>query len=351
MIVVHEYGHFIQARRLGIRVERFSLGFGPKLFGWKKGGTEYTLCLFAFGGFVKMSGDSWEECKGKPDEFLSRPPLDRLKVIFAGPFLNYVLGFLCFWVVNVIGYPNLTTNVGELIAGYPAATSGLAKGDLIASVDGKKVTYWPELTKIVHSKKTPNLSVEVLRDGKRVNLTVGLRQETAKNIFGSEEKISLMGIRPSGDVVLVRYNIFQGFIFAGKMLWEMTVITLIAIGKLLTGSAAVRESITGPLGMFFITSEAIRIGVSAVFHLMAILSASLALFNLLPFPVLDGGHILFLAIEKLRGKPLSQKCEDAINQSAVALLIGFAVWVFFNDIVRYGFWDKLLGILNKIRWR
>lgn len=347
MILVHEFGHFVQARRLGIRVEKFSLGFGPKLLNFKKGDTEYILCLFAFGGYVKLAGDSWDECVGRRYEFLSRNPAQRAKVIFAGPALNYMLAFLCFWLVNIVGYPNLTTKIGEVMANYPAFTSGVLKDDVIVSIDGKDVQYWPQLQEIIHNKKTRNVELEILREDKLIKLSVGLRQETVKNILGIEQKINLMGIRPKGEAVLVRHNVFSAFALAARNLWNLTQLTILAFWRMFTGGLSFRESVTGPLGMFYITSEAVRIGFSAVLHLVAVLSASLSIFNLLPFPVLDGGHLFFLGLEKLRGRHLNQKVEEKIAQVGMICIISLAVFVFLNDWVKFGVWQKLLEVFGK----
>jgi len=350
MILVHEFGHFMQARALGIRVEKFSLGFGPKLFSFKRGFTEWSICLFAFGGYVKLSGDNREEYKGKDYEFLTHSPFERARVIFAGPFLNYALAFLCFWLVNIVGYPNLTTRVGEVMAGYPAEKSGILKGDLIINVDGKEIKYWQELQEIVYKKNTPKIDLTILRGKEKISLSVGLRQEVVTNILGAKQRVSRMGIRALGETVLVKHNIYEALWFAGKRIWDLTAITYMAIGRMLTGGLSVRESVTGPLGMFYVTSSAVSLGVSAVLHFMAILSASLAIFNLLPFPVLDGGHIFFLFLEKLRGRHLTQRVEEMINQTAVTVLIGLAILVFLNDLSRFGIWDKIFEAVSKIKW-
>lgn len=350
MIIVHEFGHFIQARRLGIRVERFSLGFGPRILSYKRGFTEYVLCALPFGGYIKLAGDSWDGCLGERYEFLSRSPFERAKVIFAGPALNYILAFLCFWLVNLIGYPNITTKVGELMAGYPAQTCGIAKGDLITAIDGKSVKYWSELQEIIREHKTPQVELEILRDNKKIRLSAGLRQKMVKNLLGKEQKINLMGIRPSGEGVLARHNIFEGFVLAARDLFRLTALTLEALARMLTGGLSVKENVTGPLGMFFITSSALRLGFSAVLHLVAALSASLGIFNLLPLPVLDGGHIFFLGVEKLRGRHLRQKTEEKISQIGIAFIITLAVFVFLNDLERFGILEKMFAALGKIKW-
>lgn len=349
MILVHEYGHFAQARRLGIRVEKFSLGFGPKLLNYKRGDTEYTLCLFAFGGYVKLAGDSWEDRKGESYEFLGRKPLERAKVIFAGPALNYLLAFVCFWLVNLTGYPNLTAKVGEVMTGYPAESAGILKDDLIISIEGKNVKYWNQMQEIIYKNKASSVELELFRNNEKVKLVVKLRQETVKNILGNKQRISLLGVRPKGETVIVRHNVWEGFVLAGENLWNLTTLTLSAFGKILTGGLSFKENVTGPLGMFYVTDQAVKIGFNAVLHLMAVLSASLCIFNLLPFPVLDGGHLFFLGLEKLRGRHLSQKVEEKISQVGFGLIISLAAFVFLNDLVKFGLWQKVVDMVNKFR--
>src|SRR3989338_854881 len=349
MILVHEFGHFAQARRLGIRVERFSLGFCPKLLSYKKDWTEYVICALPFGGYVKLAGDNWADCKGERYEFLGRRPFERAKVIFAGPALNYILAFICFWLVNLIGYPNITAKVGELMAGYTAEASGIAKGDLITAVDGKSVQYWPELQEIIRGHKAPQVELEILRDSRKIIISVGLRQEAVKNLLGKEQKINLISIKQHGEVVLAKHNVFEGFILAGRDLFRLTALTLEALARMVSGGLSVRENVTGPLGMFFITSGALRLGLSAVLHLVAVLSASLGIFNLLPLPVLDGGHIFFLGLEKLRGRHLNQKTEEKITQLGFGFITILAFFVFWNDLVRFGILKKALEALGKVK--
>ncbi|HAH20040.1 MAG: RIP metalloprotease RseP [Omnitrophica WOR_2 bacterium GWF2_43_52] len=349
MIVVHEFGHFIVARKLGIRVENFSMGFGPKLLKYKKGFTEYSLCLIPFGGYVKLSGDSWEECKSQSHEFLSRKPIERAGVIFAGPLLNYLLAFVCFWLVHSIGYPQLTTKVGDTIPELPARSAGIVKEDVIISVDGKPVRYFSELQNIIYTKRASEVELEILRNNEKIRLPVGLQSKVKKNILGVERRINVIGVIPIGEAVFVKQNFFGAFEYAGKSLWELTSITVQALFRLFTGSMPLRESVTGPLGMFYITSEAVKMGINAVLHLMAVLSVSLCIFNLLPFPVLDGGHLFFLGLEKLRGRHLNQKIEEKIHRVGFSLIICLAVFVFLNDVINFGVWEKITRILSKLK--
>jgi len=347
LIMVHESGHFAAARRVGVKVERFSFGFGPKLFSFKKGGTEYMVSLIPLGGYVKLAGDEPSEVKGKPWEFLSRSVSDRFKIIFAGPLLNYVLAFLIFSVVFMFGSPTLTTEVGALLKGYPASMSGLAVGDIIRAVDGKKVEYWEDMTEMIRKKTDGPVTLSVERAGLAFDLGIKPTVRQAKDLFGKEVRIALVGIAPSEKITKVKYGVIESFGMGFKKLTQLTYITYKAIWSILIGRVSVKESMTGPIGIFMITGKAAELGFIYIFHLMGVLSASLAIFNLLPFPVLDGGHIIFLALEKVRGKPLSVKTQETITNIGVSALVLLTIFIFYNDMLKFGVFSKVAGLFKK----
>lgn len=345
LILVHEFGHFIVARKLGIKVERFSLGFGPKIFSIKGKETEYCVSLLPLGGYIKMAGESPDEkLSGKPHEFLSRKPGERFWVLFAGPFLNYVLAFLIFCFVFMMGSPTLTSKVGEVLKDYPAYDAGIKKGDRIVAIDGKDVKYWEDITQIIHKKLEGDIILTIEGRHRRFGVTIKPEVKITKNILGQEIKIAMIGIAPSDEIISVKYPPFKAIALGGKKLWSFTSLTYKAIYRMLTGGLAVRESLTGPVGIFFITREATKLGFVYLLQIMALISASLAIFNFLPIPVLDGGHVIFLAIEKIRGKPLSPKVQERIVQIFVYLLIALAIFIIYNDLVRFGVFQKITGI-------
>ncbi len=347
LIIVHEFGHFIIAKKTGVKVEQFSLGFGPVLFKKKKKGTQYSLSLFPLGGFVKMAGDNLEEFKGEPDEYLSQSPGKRFWIIFFGPLLNYILGVLFLSVIFFTGYPSLTTKVGGLLDGFGAQESGIAIGDKIVSIDGEGVEYWEELQKIVSSKKDKgSVDISLLRNGKIMEFSVRIKEKEIELQSGSKKSFGLLGITPSEEIVTVKYGMLKALGMGLLRAKDITLVTYKALGSMITGRISMRDSMTGPLGIFFITSKAARLGVIAVMQLMAILSLSLAIFNLLPFPILDGGHIALLAFEKIRGRPLGAKTERIINKVGVSFIIFIGVFVTYNDIVR-NFGDKITKLFAR----
>lgn len=347
LIIIHEVGHFLLAKRMGVRVEKFSLGFGPQLLKKKRNDTEYAISAIPLGGFVKMAGDNLEEYKGNPDEYFSKTPGERFKIIFFGPLLNYILGFLFFWLIFFVGYPTLTTKVGGLINGYGAKKAGIQVGDKIIAVDGRKVNYWEDLQKIIQAKKeAATVQLSIIRDNKEERLEVSIKEKQLDDPLGQKRNVGLLGITPFGEVVKVRHGFLQSFILGINQTLDLTVMTYKGLWRMITGKLSIRESVTGPLGIFYITSKAASLGVIAVLHLVAVLSVSLAIFNLLPLPVLDGGHILLLAIEKIRGRTLSRKSERIITQAGLAFILFLAIFVTYNDILRL-FGDKISKFFTK----
>lgn len=336
LILAHEFGHFLAARRAGVRVERFSIGFGPRLFRRKKGDTEYCLSLIPLGGFVKLAGDSLEEYKGRSYEYFSKAPGRRFQIIFAGPLFNYILGFICFWVIFFSGYPTLTTKVGGLLEGFGAKAAGLRAGDKITAIDGRKVASWEELQALILDRRPQEVvRLSVLRGERNLELNVPLKEKSLDDTLGGRQKAGLLGITPNlEDTVYVRYGFFKSFLLGLNKTWVLTRLTYQGLWRMLSGKIAVRDSAAGPLGIFFITSRVARQGFTALLNFMGIISVSLALFNLLPLPVLDGGHILFLAIEKIRGKALSIKTERIITQIGLTIIISLFLFVTYNDLMR-----------------
>jgi len=347
LILVHEFGHFIIAKRMGVKVEQFSLGFGPVLFKKKKRSTEYSISLFPLGGFVKLAGDNLEEYTGKPDEYFSQKPGRRFWIIFFGPLLNYLLGILFFWLICFIGYPTLTTKVGGVIEGFGAQEAGIKAEDKIIAIDGKKVEYWEELQRVIYSKSSKEqVEVSLLREGKPLTLPVRIKEKNIEDQIGQKRKLGLLGITPFDEVIKVRHGFFASLILSFNKTKDLTLMTYRALGFMITGRLSMRESMTGPLGIFFITSKAASLGFIAVLHLMAVLSLSLAIFNLLPLPILDGGHIAFLGLEKIRGRPLGLKMDRIINKFGVVFIMFIAVFVTYNDIIK-NFGEKITKFFVK----
>ncbi|MDD4909804.1 MAG: RIP metalloprotease RseP [Candidatus Omnitrophica bacterium] len=346
LVIIHEFGHFIMARKSGVKVEEFSVGFGKKLFSLKKKETEYSLRLVPLGGFVRLAGDDPEQCKGADYEFLSKGVLTRAKIIFMGPLLNYILALVLFWAIFIIGYPTLTSKVGGFLDGFPAAASGIEKGDVITAIDGFTVANWEDMQSIIRKAKSDHINVTLERGGEPLTKKVVLKKETVEDLTGRKREIRLMGILPSEDIVYVKSGFLGSFLRAAETLLALTSMTYQALWRMITGGLSVRESVTGPLGMFYITSKAASAGISALLHVMAVISMSLGIFNLLPFPVLDGGHITLLLVEKIKGSRISSKVNKMINDIGFTLIISLAILVFINDIIKFQVAEKLGGFFK-----
>ncbi len=347
LVIVHEFGHFIMARRIGVRVECFSLGFGPKVLGVKKGDTEYIISLVPLGGYVKLAGDDpTQQRSGARHEFLSRGVGERAAILAAGPMVNYALAFILFFFIYMAGNPTLTTEVGGLLSDYPAKSSGLLNGDTIISADGKPVKYWEELTEIIHKKTDGDIGLVVKRGDRIFDIAIRPKVKSQKDIFGNEIKIALIGIMPSEKIEKVKYGAPEASVRAFRKITQLTAVTYKAIWSIITRKLSIKDSMTGPLGIFVITGKAAHMGLIYILHFMAVLSTSLAIFNLIPMPVLDGGHMMFLALEKIMGRPLKPRTQEAITNFSVALLVMLTLYICYIDIVRFNLADKAIRLFR-----
>ncbi|MBF0331082.1 MAG: site-2 protease family protein [Candidatus Omnitrophica bacterium] len=353
LIVVHEAGHFLMARKLGVRVEEFAFGFGPKLCGWKKGDTDYRICAIPLGGYVKMAGDERTNCKGAPDEYFSKSMGQRALIILMGPVVNYLLAYLCFVVVFWIGAVDLDASskalpakVGKVMAASAAQQAGFAANDVLISIDGVKILNWAEMQDRVMASQGKTLDVEVSRGQAVVALKVTPRLEKTKDIFGREHSVARIGIQPTGldkpeKLVIKKYGFFESFIKGAEELSTITVKTYVSLWEIVTGQRSAKDGVTGLVGIFFIVKFAAGVGFSFLLHIVGIISASLALFNVLPLIPLDGGHLALIGLEKLRGRALSVKTEDIVMKFGFGLIIALAIFVFYVDFERIGLIDKV----------
>ncbi len=352
LIVVHEFGHFIAAKRAGVKVEIFSLGFGRKLWGRKAGDTEYTVRALPFGGYVKMAGDNPQDAQGASGEYLSASAGKRFRIIFFGPMFNYILGIFLFWIVFMAGYPRLMTTVGAVMDGMGAQESGILAGDRITAVEGSPVVYWEDLQReIGRRKERETLNVSVERAGSVLEFDIRIKNKDVVSPTGRKKRVGLLGITPKGDTIIVKAGPVRALGLSVAKTYELTVLTYESLWSIFTGRIAVRDSVTGPLGMLMITSEMSKLGLAAVLSFIALLSVSLGIFNLLPFPALDGGHLALLVLEKIRGRPLSRRSDEIFNRVGFGFIILLAALVFANDLVKFGFLQKAGDILGRILTR
>jgi len=336
LIVMHEFGHFFAALRNGVTVEKFSIGFGPMLLRKKVKGIVFTISLIPFGGYVKLSGDSREESKGNPDEFLSKKIWQRALIVFAGPLLNFLFALVLFWFIFAVGFPMQKAIVGEVLKGYPAESAGIQAGDVIIKINDTAVTYWNELTSAIHAiKPETTVRVTLRRNNLEQVLQIPTRTTSVDTVF-QKKKVGIIGVSPSGEYDFIKYKPFMAVVKGTQHTFMISYLTLKGFAQLITGKASLKESVTGPIGIYYITAQAAKAGFVALMNFLAVLSLSLAIFNLVPFPVLDGGHLFFLLVERFRGRPLSEKLEQRITQFGFSVLIVLVVFILYNDILRFG---------------
>ncbi len=337
LILIHEAGHLFAAKKAGIAVEVFSLGMGKRLFGIRIKETDYRVSLIPFGGYCKMAGDDPGEVQGKPDEIGSKPVGHRFWVMAAGSITNYVFACLLFSIIFMIGVPTLSSTVGRVLDGYPAEKAGIRQGDEIVAINGLKTTDWEDILGAIKkgSVEGASLRIDIRRGNRSMSLTVEPDISQVTNVFGQTIFRPMIGIGPANKVLNVSYGPLEAVYQGGKKLLQITGMTYRMMWLLITGGIPVKGSLSGPIGIAFFIKQAASMGIVPLLVIMAHISMALAIFNLLPFPVLDGGHIVFLFIEKLRRRPLGARTQDIITNVAFVLLISFAVFVSWQDVMRF----------------
>lgn len=344
LIMIHEYGHFLACRLSKVRVEKFSIGFGPEILSFKTKATNYVISLLPLGGFVKPAGESLSELEGQkpePGDYLAAPLASRIFIVVAGVLMNYFLAFVLFVGIFLSGRPIPGTTIGGLIENYPAISSGLAAGDKILKVDEVEVKTWTDLIRQLSESPSGELTLLADRAGQTIEVKITPKVEIIKNPFGQDETVRRIGIKPNPQAnVYERY----GFFGAVKKSWQtcvgMTVMTHQAIFHLILGKLSL-ESISGPVGIISMTGDAARLGLPYLIQLMATLSISLAVINLLPIPALDGGHLLFLLIEGVRKKPVSLKTQEIATQIGFMLLLALMVFIIYNDFANMHLFNRI----------
>jgi len=413
LVFVHEFGHFIMAKRAGVRVEKFSLGMGPKIFGFKKGDTEYVLSALPLGGYVKMAGENPdEEPTGAADEFQSKTVWQRAKIAATGPLTNIVLAFLIMPLVFMVGtytlgaarvgyvekdspaeqagfqvgdiierangravadwekaemqmavnpdtdiaimiarngerktltlrpkldperkigvsglYPDFPAEIGGMMAGLPAEKAGIKINDKIVDVDGKTVSYWNQFSSMVKKSEGKKLAITLEREGKPLSITVTPIEKEGKYVIGVE---------PLMRLVFKQYGFLDSLRLGFNKTVEYIDLTFVTLRKLLTLNLSIK-TLGGPVMIAQMSGKAAVAGLSSFLSLLAMISISLGILNLLPIPVLDGGLLLFLLIEAIRRKPLSQRVMEVSQNIGAAVLISLIVVVSYNDVTRMFF--------------
>lgn len=333
LIFVHELGHFLVAKLAGIRVERFSLGFPPRLIGKKWGDTDYCISALPLGGYVKMAGMideslDKEGIKGEPDEFMSKPILSRLAVMAAGPGMNYLLAIVIF--AGATFFTGIPEPVGPVISavvpGEPAEKIGMHAGDRIVSLNGESIESWDQVVKIIHASPDKEVSIIFEREGENISATVVPKLDKLNGV-------GLIGIAPETRIRPAGFFESIGGGFATT--WQLTKLVVRSLKMIIVGEIDVRKGLAGPIGIAKMAGDSAKSGFGALLIFTAFLSLNLGFLNILPIPVLDGGHIVFLFIEVVKRKPVSLKTRLIVQQVGMAFLLALMVFFIFNDIARF----------------
>lgn len=338
LIFFHELGHFAVARWLGMGVSRFSLGFGPRLCGIRRGQTEYCLSLIPLGGYVALVGESDEsdipEGFTPQESFALRPAWQRLLVVAAGPLANFVLAWLlCWWLAWGWGQVHILPEIGGIIEHSAASEAGMQQGDRILSIDGKPIATWTEMSEAIAASQGAPMRFEVQRGEETHILTLSARESVRKTIFGEEEKAWMAGVRASGAFVTTDLTFWEAARAGTVRTWELIDLTWQGFVKLIQRVVPM-DQVGGPIMIAQLVGESAEAGLGAVLGLAALISINLGILNLLPVPVLDGGQIVFCAFEMIFRRPLNARMRDWAMRVGVCLLIGLMVLATYNDIAR-----------------
>ena len=362
LIFVHELGHFLLAKLMGVSVEKFSLGFGPKLIGKKIGETEYLLSAFPLGGYVKMFGEGGyieggevhtsggvdntpaeelpldtlreltDEEKGR--SFAHKPVLARIAIVIAGPLFNMLFAWLIFIVLCMIGVPTVTSKIGEALKDKPAAKAGMQKGDIITSINNKPIHRWDQIAEGVTASKGQPLTLTVRRNDKVIPFTITPEPRIAKNLFGEKVNGYAVGVASAGEVITEYFNPLQAFVKGTEQTWKVIELTFMSLIKM-AQRVVPMDSVGGPIMIADMAGKMADAGGASFLAFIALISINLGVLNLLPIPVLDGGHLLFFFMELIFRRPVPQKVREYAQQIGMVLLLGLMVLAFYNDIIRF----------------
>ncbi|MFH3480945.1 RIP metalloprotease RseP [Xanthobacter variabilis] len=349
VVFFHELGHFWVARRAGVRILTFSLGFGPEIAGFNdRHGTRWKISAIPLGGYVKFYGD--EDAASVPDQaalermspaerrqsFFFQPVKWRAAIVAAGPVANFILAIVIFSLVfMVFGRPVSAPRVDQVNPGSAAAAAGFKPGDLVLEIDGAKVESFADMQRIVGIHAGQPLAFRVERGGAEVSLTATPELKEVKDGFGNVHRTGLLGISRSlaeGDVTIHRYGPVEAVGMGVQETWFVVARTFDYLGGLIVGRESA-DQLGGPIRIAQVSGQVATFGIGALLSLAAVLSVSIGLLNLFPIPMLDGGHLLFYAFEAVRGRPLSARTQDIGFRIGLALVLMLMVFATWNDVL------------------
>lgn len=340
LIFVHEFGHFITAKLFGIKVLKFSLGFGPKLIAKQFGETEYRIAAFPLGGYVKMLGEQpGEEFSDadRPRSFSDKPVWQRFLVVLAGPFSNLISALLIFFMIFAFkGLPQSIpgTEIGQITPDSPAARAEFMVGDRITEINSIATPEWNDVSEFIRASNGDELQFSIERNGQIITLTGTPDKSEVKNMFGEVvDTRFIMGITKKDEVRYEPSSLFEAFKAGVEQTWFYIYLTLMSLVKIIQRVVPASE-IGGPILIAQMAGQQFETGWLNLVSFMAVLSVNLGIINLFPIPILDGGHLMFFSIEALRRKPLTLHAQERLQQIGLVLLVSLMVFVFYNDFAR-----------------
>ena len=350
LIFVHELGHFIVAKSSGVTVLRFSLGFGPKIVGFTRGTTEYRLSMLPLGGYVKMLGeDGGEELT--PEElansFSAASVWKRLAIVFAGPLSNFVSAILIFALVFTFsGIREIAPVIGGVNPGSPAQKAGLKGGDKVIAIDGKVIGSWDDLSDYIEDHGTRPLNFVVTRGDSRVSFSVTPAVSSVKDIFGESVSRPLIGITSAEEIIVRHVNPPTACYYALVNTYGYSKVFFMAVVKIIERVIPLK-TLGGPIMIAQMAGKQARKGLPDLLNFMAIIGVNLAVLNLLPIPLLDGGHIFFFLIEAVIGRPISVSKIEIAQKVGLVALLSLMVFVFYNDLRRLH-WTAITSLIGHL---
>jgi regulator of sigma E protease len=358
IVFVHELGHYWVARRCGVRVEVFSIGFGPELFGWHdRHGTRWKISAVPLGGFVKFFGDADATSSAdgaaiaamseqdRKESFHYKALPQRSAIVVAGPVANFLFAILVYALLfSVVGQPFTPPVVGDVLPNSAAADAGLKSGDRITAADGSAIQRFQDLQTYVALRAETPIDLTVRRDGSDLHITVVPRRVDAPNGVGGTERVGQIGIRTSG-IEFVRHDPATSVVLAAKETWQVVANTFTYLGRIVQGRES-GDQLSGPLGIAKMSGDVAKASWLGLVQLMATLSVAIGLINLFPVPMLDGGHLLFYAIEGLRGRPLGDRAQEYGFRIGFALVLSLFLFATWNDLNRLPVFNFLTGLFS-----
>ena len=339
LVFVHELGHFLAARACGVGVEVFSLGFGPKILKIKRGMTQYCISVIPLGGYVKMTGEEPGDAQALDESdhhlsFTHKSVGQRALIAVAGPAFNFFLAIVIFYLLYqtsgmYIGLPQ----VGQVVDDSAAMAAGIKKGDVIKGIDSASVQSFEDISGIVSKSEGRPLVILVEREGDVRSFTITPRTVEEKNLFGETVNRYVIGIIGTGETFHHPLNPAEAAVRAVSDTYGMVKLTLLSVVKMFTGAVSA-DNLGGPIMIAKMAGDQARAGFENFVWFIALLSVNLGIINLFPIPVLDGGHLLFLSIEAVKGSPVSTRVRGTMVQFGTAVLMTLMIFVFYNDIVK-----------------